>query len=198
MEKQIVKKPPSKNHYVNNKDLYQAMKKYKEAVRKSEAEGTTKPRVPDYVGVCLMQICNRLSHRPNFINYSYREDMIADGIENCIAAVDNFDPDRYENPFAFFTMIAWNAFIRRIDKEKKQAYIKHKNYENSGIMDELWDQNYMEGGSTYAMQAKHNEYSEDLIRNFENKLTKNTKKSKIGVEKFAEEKEDEEPAPSAS
>jgi hypothetical protein len=193
MEKAIVKKPPSKKHYVNNKALYEEMVKYKAAVRKADAEGVNKPRVPDYVGVCLMKICERLSHRPNFINYSYRDDMIADAIENCVAAVDNFDPDRYDNPFAFFTMIAWNAFIRRIDKEKKQSYIKHKNFENSGIMDELYEQSRMEGG--HSVQIKNNEFSNDIIRNFENKLTKNSKKAKVGLEKFVEDK-NEEPAPS--
>lgn len=193
MKKPIVKKPASKKHYVNNKALYEEMVKYKAATRKADAEGTNKPRVPDYVGICLMKICERLSHRPNFINYSYRDDMIADGIENCIAAVDNFDPDRYDNPFAFFTMIAWNAFIRRIDKEKKQSYIKHKNFENSGIMDELYEQTRMEGG--HSVQMKGNEFSNDIIRNFENKLIKNSKKGKIGLEKFVEDK-NEEPAPS--
>lgn len=194
--KQIVKKPPAKKHYVNNKALYEEMKAYKAARVAAEAAGKPKPRVPNYVGVCLMQICTRLSHRPNFINYSYREDMIADGIENCIAAVDNFDSDKYENPFAFFTMIAWNAFIRRIDKEKKQAYIKHKNFENSGIMDELYDQQYMEGGS-HSIQTKHNDYSDDIIRNFEAKLVKTSKKTKTGLEKFVEDDKDEEPTPSA-
>lgn len=195
MEKMIVKKPPSKKHYVNNKALYEEMVKYKAAIRKAEAEGKNKPRVPDYIGVCLMKICERLSHRPNFINYSYRDDMIADGIENCISAVDNFDTEKYDNPFAFFTMIAWNAFIRRIDKEKKQAYIKHKNFQNSGIMDELWDQQYMEGGAGHSIQMKHNEYSDEIIKNFENRLTKNSKKGKVGLEKFVEDN-NEKPASS--
>jgi hypothetical protein len=194
--KQIVKKPPAKKHYVNNKSFYEALKEYKAKRLAVEAEGKRKPVVPDYIGICLIQICTRLSHRPNFINYSYRDDMVADGIENCIAAVDNFDPDRYDNPFAFFTMIAWNAFIRRIDKEKKQAYIKHKNYEQSGIMDELYEQQVIEGAPS--IHIKHNEYSDELIRNFENKLTKTVKKSKIGLEKFAEEDKNEEPTPSAS
>lgn len=194
--KQIVKKPPAKKHYVNNKALFAELKIYKEKRLLAKEEGREKPIVPDYIGICLMQICNRLSHRPNFINYSYRDDMVADGIENCIAAVDNFDPDRYDNPFAFFTMIAWNAFIRRITKEKKQAYIKHKNYEHSGIMDELYEQQMIEGGPS--IHIKHNEYSDELIRNFEEKIVKVSKKSKVGLEKFVEEEVNEEPTPSTS
>ena len=116
------------------------------------------------------------------MNYSYRDDMIADGIENCVASVDNFDPDKSNNPFAYFTQIAWNAFIRRIAKEKKQSYIKHKNFENSFMMEMLEE----EGGGT---PLKRNEHSEEIIRSFENKLelTKTQKKNKIGLEKFTEE-----------
>ena len=190
--KQIVKKPPAKKHYVNNKALYEELKLYKAARIAAETAGKPKPRVPNYVGVCLMQICTRLSHRPNFINYSYREDMIADGIENCIAAVDNFNSDKYENPFAFFTMIAWNAFIRRIDKEKKQAYIKHKNYINSNLMEDLQTEMINTG-----VTIKH-EYSDDIIRNFEAKLIKSAKKIKTGLEKFVEDDVNEEPTPSTS
>ena len=190
--KQIVKKPPAKKHYVNNKALYEEMKLYKAVREAAEAAGKPKPRVPNYVGECLMMICTRLSHRPNFINYSYREDMVADGIENCIAAVDNFNSDKYENPFAFFTMIAWNAFIRRIDKEKKQAYIKHKNFVNSNLMEDI--NREMASTGTHI----HNEYSDDIIRNFEAKLVKISKKTKSGLEIFVEDDNDEEPTPSTS
>jgi len=178
-------KPRSKRHYVNNKDFYEAMVKYKADVDQAVLDGKPKPRVPRYVGECLMMICNKLSTKPNFMSYSYRDEMVADGIENCLASVDNFDPSRTQNPFAYFTQIAWNAFIRRITKEKKQAYIKHKNFENSGIMDELW-----EGGEGNSPMVKHNPYSDDIIRNFEEKLTKNTKRVKMGIEKFAEVTED--------
>ena len=178
-------KPRSKRHYVNNKDFYEAMVKYKAEVDQAVLEDKPKPRVPRYVGECLMMICNKLSTKPNFMSYSYRDEMVADGIENCLASVDNFDPNRTQNPFAYFTQIAWNAFIRRITKEKKQAYIKHKNFENSGIMDELW-----EGGEGAGPMVKHNSYSDDIIRNFEDKLTKNTKRVKMGIEKFTEVTED--------
>ncbi len=183
-----------KRNYVNNKTLYEEMVKYKQKTVEAEMLGKQLPSVPNYVGQCFLQICNRLSTKPNFMNYSYRDEMIADAIENCVSAAHSFDPEKSSNPFAYFTQIAWNAFIRRIHKEKKQAYIKHKNFENSGIMDELYEQ---QDGS-HSMQVKHNEYSDDIIRNFESKLTKNIKKSKIGLEKFVEDDCNEELTPSAS
>ena len=139
-----------------------------------------------------MLICNKLATKPNFIGYSYKDEMIADAIENCVAAAHSFDPDKSNNPFAYFTQIAWNAFIRRIAKEKKQAYIKHKNFEHSNLLDDLLEENYS-GGTKI-----HNEYSNDIIKNFENKLVKTQKKSKLGVEKFIEEEKNEEPTLSTS
>jgi DNA-directed RNA polymerase specialized sigma subunit len=180
----MITKPRAKKHYVNNKTLYEEMVKYRQNVRQAEAEGKTKPIIPRYIGECLLMICTKLSTKPNFASYTYRDDMVADGVENCIASVDNFDPDKSVNPFAYFTQIAWNAFIRRITKEKKQSYIKHKNFENSFMMRELEDEMSSHG-------IKRNEYSEDIIRSFEekNKLTKTPKKYKVksGVEKYVSE-----------
>lgn len=181
-----------KNHYVNNKDLYEAMIKFKENVVKAQQEGNPLPQIPNYVGVCFLMICNRLSTKPNFVNYSYRDDMVADGIENCVAAAHSFDPTKSNNPFAYFTQIAWNAFIRRIAKEKKQAYVKHKNFEYSNLLDDLKQESY------YTGQSHSTEYSDDLIRNFEEKLVKQQKKTKIGLEKFIEEDSNEELTPSTS
>ena len=183
-----------KKHYVNGKDLYIAMIAYKEKVDKAKLENKPLPVIPNYVGVCFMLICNKLATKPNFSGYSYKDEMISDAIENCVSAAHSFYPEKSSNPFAYFTQIAWNAFIRRINKEKKQAYIKHKNFENSGIMDELCEQS--EAG--FSIQMKHNEYSDEIIRSFESKLTKNTKKAKIGLEKFIEDEVNEELTPSSS
>jgi len=181
-------------NYINNKTLYTSMIEHRTKLNNAVTENKPKPQVSNYIGQSILLICNNLAKKPNFSGYTYKQEMISDGIIDCIAAVDNFDPDKTNNPFAYFTQIAWNAFIRRIHKEKKQAYIKHKNFENSGIMDELYDQ--QEGSHT--IQVKHNEYSDDIIRSFESKLIKNIKKNKIGLEKFAEEILDEEPTPSTS
>jgi hypothetical protein len=174
-------KPKKKTHYVNNKDLYSAMVTYKEKVKLAEESGRPLPKVPDYVGMCFLKICNKLSTKPNFMGYSYRDEMIADAIENCVSAAHSFDPSKSTNPFAYFTQIAWNAFIRRIAKEKKQSYIKHKNFIHSNLMDNLNEESIATG------QPIHNEYSDDIIRNFEDKLTKTSKKSKIGIEKIIED-----------
>jgi hypothetical protein len=173
-----------KVHYINNKTFYEEMVKYKSAVAEAEKNEKQKPKIPNYIGECFMMICKKLSSKPNFINYSYKEDMIADAIENCVMSVDNFNPERSTNPFAYFTQIAWNAFIRRISKEKKQSYIKHKNFENNFMLEEL---EYSSAGS----KSKVNEISSEIIKSFEEKLTltKNEKKSKVvtGVEKFISE-----------
>jgi DNA-directed RNA polymerase specialized sigma24 family protein len=113
-------------HYVNNADFLAALKVYKTQVKEAEEKGLDKPIVSNYIGECILKIANHLSYKPNFINYSYRDDMILDGIENCIQYIDNFDPNKSNNPFAYFTQIIYYAFLRRIAKEKKQSYIKGK------------------------------------------------------------------------
>lgn len=113
-------------HYVNNPDFLQALKDYKAKVREAEESGDPKPQVSNYIGECILKIANHLSYKPNFINYTYREEMISDGIENCLMYIDNFDPEKSNNPFAYFTQIIYYAFIRRIQKEKKQTLIKGK------------------------------------------------------------------------
>ena len=112
--------------YVNNADFLAALKVYKQQVKEAEEQGLDKPIVSNYIGECILKIANHLSYKPNFINYSYRDDMILDGIENCIQYIDNFDPNKSNNPFAYFTQIIYYAFLRRIAKEKKQSYIKGK------------------------------------------------------------------------
>tara|TARA_Y100000004_G_scaffold160684_1_gene188274 strand:- start:63 stop:551 length:489 start_codon:yes stop_codon:yes gene_type:complete len=113
-------------HYVNNKEFLAAMVEYKKSVDKAAKLKKTKPRVPDYIGECFLKIANHLSYRPNFINYTFKDDMISDGIENCLQYLDNFNPKTSSNPFAYFTQIIYYAFVRRIQKEKKQITIKQK------------------------------------------------------------------------
>lgn len=147
-------------NYINNKDLYEAMVQHIE-----NTENNPKVGVSNYIGQSIMLICNNLAKRPNFSGYSYKQELISDGIVDCLAAVNNFDPNKTNNPFAYFTQIAWNAFIRRIQKEHKQTYIKHKNFENSFLMNEFWT-------DSDNIHLKANEHSSNVIENFENKLTK--------------------------
>ena len=113
-------------HYVDNKKFLQAMKDWKEQCKEAEEADEELPRISDYIGECFLKIANGLSYRPNFINYTYRQEMISDGIENCLQYIHNFDPDKSKNPFAYFTQIIYYAFLRRIQKEKKQTHIKNK------------------------------------------------------------------------
>ena len=126
-------------HYVNNKEFLQAIIDWKEKVKDAESAGEEQPPVTDYIGECFMKIAQHLSFRPNFINYSYKEEMIGDGIENCLQYVNNFNPEKSKNPFSYFTQIIYYAFIRRIQKEKKQTHTKHKIIEKS--MMPTFDQN---------------------------------------------------------
>ena len=136
-----------KQHYVNNADFLAAIIKYKEKVEIAEKQGLPKPRVNNYIGGCFLKIATHLSYRPNFINYMYKDDMVCDGIENCIQYIDNFDPAKSKNPFAYFTQIVYYAFLRRIAKEKRQMDIKEKILEKSGY-DEVFTVDG-EGGAEY-------------------------------------------------
>lgn len=102
------------------------MCKYKTAQLKALEEDRMKPRVPEYVGECILLIAERLSTKYQFCNYQYREDMVSDGVENCLLYIDNFNPEKSENPFSYFTQIIYYAFLRRIQNEKKHLYLKYK------------------------------------------------------------------------
>ena len=121
-----------KQHYVDNQEFLAEIIKYRESVQLAEAKGLPKPRVNNYIGGCFLKIATHLSYKPNFINYMYKDDMICDGIENCIQYIDNFNPEKSRNPFAYFTQIVYFAFLRRIAKEKRQMDIKEKIIERSG------------------------------------------------------------------
>ena len=118
-------------HYVDNKKLLQAMIEWKELCVIAEKEGKVQPPVTNYIGDCFLKIATHLSYRPNFINYTYRDEMISDGIENCLQYVANFNAEKSKNPFAYFTQIIYYAFIRRIQKEKKQTHVKNKMIEKN-------------------------------------------------------------------
>ena len=127
------KKKKKKHHYVDNKKFLEAIIERKKLIAEAEAQGEPKPQISNYLGECILKIANHLSYRPNFINYTYREEMISDGIENCLQYIDKFDPNFSTNPFAYFTQIIYYAFIRRIQKEKKQQSIREKLLKETGI-----------------------------------------------------------------
>ena len=164
-------------HYINNADFLKALIDYK--TRKSE---NPKEPIPNYIGECWMKIAEGLSHKPNFINYPHREDMIGDGIENCLMYFNNFDPEKSKNPFAYFTQIIYYAFLRRIGKEKKQLYVKYKATEQFGILNE-YDMQDAEGNT---MQFQLYDNIADFIETFEDTKKKKKKPAKKlkGVETF--------------
>jgi len=177
-------------HYVDNKQLYACIVDYRERVLAAKENGTERPIIPNYIGECILMIANRLSTKPNFINYSYREEMISDGVENCICYIDNFDPLKSTNPFAYFTQIIYYAFLRRILKEKKQVYIKHKMFENSMLMNELIEQSeYDEKDMAPSYIDMENDNVFDFIKTFEDNLLAKKKKRKKGIENFLEEEQ---------
>ena len=166
-----------KEHYVNNKDFLEAMKAYRKSVNKAIREKKDKPLVTNYIGSCFLKIANHLSYRPNFINYTFRDDMISDGIENCLQYLDNFNPAKSNNPFAYFTQIIYYAFIRRIQKEKKQTTIKHKL-----IMDSNYDDVALQPGDDAEFK---NQFREFLQKNLKmddtqpKKVEKKVKKKRV-------------------
>ena len=118
-------------HYVNNKEFYEALVEYNKKLEYAKSNGLPKPRITNYLGDCFLRIASHLAYKPNFVNYMFKDDMICDGIENCVQYIDRFDISR-SNPFAYFTQIVYYAFLRRIAKEKKQLEIKTKIIERSG------------------------------------------------------------------
>ncbi len=132
-------------HYVNNKEFLYAIVAYKQDIKDAEEAGLPKPVIPRYIGECFLKIATHLSYKPNFVNYMFKDDMVCDGIENCVQYINNFNPEKSTNPFAYFTQIIHYAFLRRIQKEKKQLEIRQKIIERSGF-DEVFVAD--EGGKT--------------------------------------------------
>ena len=174
-------------HYINNEDFLKALVEYKEKKAKAREEGRPDPSIPNYIGECFMKIAEGLSHKPNFINYPHREDMIGDGIENCLMYFENFDATKSKNPFAYFTQVIYFAFLRRIQKEKKQLYVKYKSTEMIGVLDEFEMMEFEDGTSR---QFELYDNIAEFIENYE-ESRKNKKAEKVvpkkGVEKFMEE-----------
>ena len=135
-------------HYVNNKEFLYAIVAYKQDIKDAEAAGQPKPVIPRYIGECFLKIATHLSYKPNFVNYMFKDDMVCDGIENCVQYINNFNPEKSKNPFAYFTQIIHYAFLRRIQKEKRQLDIKQKIIEKSGY-DEVFVADEKDKSSEY-------------------------------------------------
>jgi len=147
-------------HYVNNKELLEALIVYRGKVAHAKENDLPKPRITNYLGSCFLKIATHLSYKPNFVNYMFRDDMISDGIENCVQYIHNFDPEKSRNPFAYFTQIIHYAFLRRIQKEKKQLDIKNKIIEKTGF-DEVMT---VEDGALTGAMSEYNTIKDNIAQ----------------------------------
>jgi len=178
------RKKVAKAHYVDNALFLEEMIEYKRQYHISKSNDEELPIISEYLGSVFLKIAQRLSFRPNFINYAFKNDMISDGIENCLHYIHNFNPDKSSDPFAYFTQIIYYAFIRRIQKEKKQLYIKYKSMQNYEISPEYVEyMNYDEDFKT-TTDFKNSDFRvvvDEFVHNFEE-----TKKKKAAVKKKVE------------
>jgi hypothetical protein len=165
-------------HYVNNKEFLEAMVDFKETVKEAEDSGGERPVVPIYVADCIMKIATHLSYKPNFVNYTFREEMICDGIENCLQYIDNFNPEKSGNPFAYFTQIVYFAFLRRIQKEKKYLYTKFKASEHINVFQQTSDRQSHDKGVDFSDDIKYNEWTQEYMSEFINNFEENKRRKK--------------------
>jgi len=168
--------------YINNKEFYQLLIEYKEASEIAKAENKPVPRIPNKIGEAFILISTRLSNKGNFVGYTYKDEMVSDAIENCVNAVHSFNPEKSKNPFAYFTQIIWYAFLRRIEKEKKQTYIKYKSLEAFMLECDMSE----EEGNPFANFDIQNEKMQPIIQKYEKKKPKKDVAPK-GVEKFVKD-----------
>ena len=182
------KKDPKKaEHYVNNKEFTQAVAEYNDSVKLAESKGKTPPKMTEYIGECIYKIATRLSTRPNFINYTYRDEMICDAIENCIQYIGNFNREKSNNAFAYITQICYYAFLRRIQKEKKQVFIKQQAIDASNITMDAFDT--IDGVHDPALTNTNVEWMQEHMNRveYEPRKSKRAKKqSKSSLDKFTE------------
>lgn len=177
-----VRKPRSADskHYVNNKEFHAAFVEYKKKIAEARAAGKPDPKLPDYIGLCFMKISEKLSHQFRFIKYGFRDEMISDAIENCVMYAHDYNPEKGSNPFAYFTQVAWHAFIRRINKENKNKYITYKSHQlqsiqNGGQMGSTDDDN---PGQSQELYENITEYIDEYERKVKEKKLEKRKKMK--------------------
>jgi hypothetical protein len=170
-------KEEENSHYVDNKEFLAEMIKWKKRYNAAEESGRKKPPISNYIAEAFLKIAEHLSYRPNFMNYPYREEMVGDGVENCLMYAHNFDPNKSKNPFSYFTQIIYFAFLRRIEKEKKQSYIKYKIMEDNA--DEKFHRWFKENYFAKDSSASFREIfslSENDVNKFEDTKVKKKKK----------------------
>lgn len=176
----VVEKELNADHYVDNKQFLAEMIKWKKEIREAEDSGDERPPVSEYIGSCFLKIAERLCSKSNFMNYPYKDEMIGDGIENCLMYAHNFNPRKSKNPFSYFTQIIYYAFLRRIEREKKQAYIKFRLTEDmdDGTLHKWFKENYFDKTNQREALSEHFSISERDIEKYEPKKRKKRKSTK--------------------
>lgn len=164
-------------HYVNNEKFLDALIERKKLVEAALAADKEKPLVSNYIGECIYMISKNLANRPNFIAYSYKDEMISDGIENALRYIDNFDPSKSKNPFAYYTQIIYYAFLRRIDSEKKQSYIKHSLVNNGALSFDVNDFDSAEDFAEFTSGIANNFFDDSFIKKKETKRKARARKT---------------------
>jgi DNA-directed RNA polymerase specialized sigma24 family protein len=178
-------------NYIDNKQFYNILVEYREKCSEAKMKDKPQPVIPNDIGNAFMMIATRLSNKSNFVGYTFKDEMVGDALENCVVAVNSFDPEKSKNPFAYFTQIVWYAFLRRIEKEKKQLYIKHKSYERSVIDNDLFAFDDESQSFDISNMDVFNEKMVPIIERYEKKTKRNEKK---GLDRFLDEVEDEDSA----
>lgn len=180
IHKRVHTRPRKTKAYVNNKDFCQAIIDYYATKEEAKKQGKQVPEVPRYIADCLQLICHKLSTKPNFYSYSYKDELIGDALVNCCAALsrNSFKPEKGSNPFAYFTSIIWNSFIGRIKEEGEEALAKALNFENQYLF-------AGDGDTSFTLQMPTNDYIDDMLRNHQ---TKKAKKSALKPKKVKKKK----------
>lgn len=179
------------NHYIDNKALYAAIVTYRNECTLAKLEGRPRPRMPEYIGGCILKIATRLSRSHNFIKYPFREDMISDGVENALLYFDSFNPEKSKNPFSYFTQGIYFAFLKRIYEERKEMYVKYKSMREH-IDEGVASFGEQDSGDEFEIGGDdNNEFINDFVKRFEESLAKRREKRvpkpKKGVEIFMED-----------
>lgn len=188
-EESCMKQKKTPQHYVDNKKFYAEILKYREKLQTAREKGLEDPRIPDYIGECIWKIAEKLSTKPCFINYSYREEMVSDGIENCILYFKDYDPEKGQNPFAYFTQVIYYAFLRRIGKEEKNRYAMYKSFQENII--HSYDSSLLiDHDDNHLLPTQMYDNINEFMLKFERKeqaKKEKRKQEKQGLSKFYEE-----------
>lgn len=183
----------NKVHYVDNQKFYQEILAHKKKVAEAREKGLEDPKLSNYIGECIWKIANKLSCKPCFLNYSYRDEMISDAIENCILYFNDYDPNRGSNPFAYFTQVIYFAFLRRINKEEKNRYIIYKNFQET-VINNGHAAHLVDGDDNHLLSVNLYDNINDFMERFEKKEAIKKEKRKVakeGLIKFYEEENEQ-------